>query len=130
MVPKSAAVDFISQVLALAPEVHTLSPLVVTANNIPVCVCVCLILTRIVLPQCIKNWTRFAEYFQLLFEFALLGAEHRKVLIQRKAVAVLGDILLGEQSPFLEKNQKREKMGNRLAQPDFNFLLKTMSVSE
>jgi len=77
--------------------------------------------------ECVKNWMRFSDYFELIFNFASLGPDHRRVLVQRKAIAILGDLYLGEHSPF-EKDKKREKMGNRITQPDYRYMLKTMAL--
>jgi len=70
---------------------------------------------------------RFNEYLQLLYEIAMISQEHRRVLVGFKVISHLGDMYLGDQSPF-EKDKKREKLGNRITPPNWTYLLKTMSV--
>jgi ubiquitin C-terminal hydrolase len=75
-----------------------------------------------------KNWTRFADFWQLIFEFASLGELSRKMLIENRFITRLGDMFLGADSPVANQNKKPVSMGNRIVQPDFNFLLRTLSV--
>jgi len=47
------------------------------------------------LPEAAKNWLRFNEYFLIIYQFALLGWHARKLLIEKKVIAIFGDLFLG-----------------------------------
>eukprot|EP00455_Lapot_gusevi_P032557 TRINITY_DN354_c0_g1_i14.p1 TRINITY_DN354_c0_g1~~TRINITY_DN354_c0_g1_i14.p1 ORF type:complete len:680 (+),score=311.35 TRINITY_DN354_c0_g1_i14:94-2133(+) len=79
------------------------------------------------LDNCPHHWTRFSEYFKIIYEFANLGFLQRKFYVERGMISKLGDLFLGEASP-LAAGKKVISMGSRMAQPNFENLLKTFSL--
>ncbi len=75
-----------------------------------------------------KNWLRFSEYFQLFYRIAEFGEPFRKLLIQRKVIALFGDLFLGPHSPHANKNKRQSTLGSKLVPPDFQYLFKTLSL--
>eukprot|EP00478_Filoreta_tenera_P000101 GABV01000101.1.p1 GENE.GABV01000101.1~~GABV01000101.1.p1 ORF type:complete len:660 (-),score=255.84 GABV01000101.1:21-1850(-) len=77
-----------------------------------------------------NNFPRFADYFRVLHEFALLSLAHRRAMVERGLIARLGDFFLGDFSPVKEKNLNRKvySMGSKQYPPDWGQCLHTLSV--
>jgi hypothetical protein len=54
----------------------------------------------ILIEQTPKHWTRFNEYFGILFKLSQSNRVIRTFFVEQDVVAMLGDLFLGEQSPF------------------------------
>eukprot|EP00475_Leptophrys_vorax_P020686 TRINITY_DN28363_c0_g1_i1.p1 TRINITY_DN28363_c0_g1~~TRINITY_DN28363_c0_g1_i1.p1 ORF type:complete len:1542 (+),score=408.46 TRINITY_DN28363_c0_g1_i1:345-4628(+) len=75
-----------------------------------------------------KNWIRFAEYFAVFNDFAMLGDIPRQILLQRGVIAKFTDLFLGEKSPLAVKGKSVTQIGSKAAVPSFDNLLKTVAL--
>eukprot|EP00124_Ichthyophonus_hoferi_P001426 Ihof_evm2s74 gene=Ihof_evmTU2s74 len=60
-----------------------------------------------------QSWRTFDHYFELLLAIAQLGPEESNLLVSRRAVYYIVDLLLGEVSPRCMPGEKRRKMGDK-----------------
>jgi ubiquitin carboxyl-terminal hydrolase 34 len=59
-----------------------------------------------------RHWRNFAQYFLMLEDFARLGPREREYLLARKAISVLADFYLDDDSPRVN-NGKRAKSNKK-----------------
>ncbi|KAL6057498.1 USP domain-containing protein [Balamuthia mandrillaris] len=78
-----------------------------------------------------RHWKNFAHYFMVLRDFAQLGTNEKKLLLDQGVIAYLIDFYLGEDSPLAKrskkKKKKRAKMGEKRNPPKLEFMVSLFS---
>lgn len=62
--------------------------------------------------QAPNNWTKFEEFFRLIFRVAIGGESQLQFFVKHKMISTLGDFFLGPSSPIKDPNEKRQTFGN------------------
>eukprot|EP00828_Plagiopyla_frontata_P046814 TRINITY_DN845_c0_g1_i6.p1 TRINITY_DN845_c0_g1~~TRINITY_DN845_c0_g1_i6.p1 ORF type:complete len:701 (-),score=51.22 TRINITY_DN845_c0_g1_i6:185-2287(-) len=74
-----------------------------------------------------KSWMKFNEYFQFWCNFAMTGSKQIAYPYSKDIIAQFIDFFLEKQSPIQIINTKKVSMGNNYTQPQFDYLLKTVT---
>ena len=82
------------------------------------------------LPEAHQHWHHFSHYFQLLYEFALLGPPEREFLLRCDVVPRLVEFYVGEDFPVPRSNTrpKRNRLGDKLTPPNLGYMGGVLSV--
>lgn len=82
------------------------------------------------LQQAYQHWRYFGQYFLVLRDFALLGPQELRVLLDRHLVYQLVDFYLGDDSPQgrAHGQQPRKKMGDKFSSPVLTHMAETLSA--
>ncbi|ETO33877.1 hypothetical protein RFI_03217, partial [Reticulomyxa filosa] len=77
-----------------------------------------------------KYWFRFSYFFNVFRDFAILGPLQRTLLVRRHLIEKLGDLYLGNRSPYAKDtpNKQYQQMGSRMYPPKFDSLVQTLSL--
>ena len=79
------------------------------------------------LAEAAKHWMRFAQYFELLYQFALIGPAQCHFLVAHGCIARLCDMYLGEASPLNYGKRKRASIGNVVVAPNWPVVLELVA---
>ena len=74
-----------------------------------------------------KHWMRFTQYFELLYQFALIGSPQCYFLVAHGCIARLCDMYLGEASPLNFNKRKRASIGNVMVAPNWPVVLELVT---
>ena len=79
------------------------------------------------LSEAAKHWMRFTQYFELLYQFALMGTPQCCFLVANGCIARLCDMYLGEASPLNFNKRKRASIGNVMVAPNWPAVLELVA---
>ena len=79
------------------------------------------------LTEAAKHWMRFTQYFELLYQFALIGPPQCYFLVANGCIARLCDMYLGEASPLNYNKRKRASIGNVMVAPNWPVVLELVA---
>ena len=65
-------------------------------------------MTAIHSEECQKNWSRFDNFFKMLYEIAIAGKPQVEFFLkEHDTIMILLDFMMGEKSPLLKTGEKR-----------------------
>ncbi|GAM28546.1 hypothetical protein SAMD00019534_117220 [Acytostelium subglobosum LB1] len=75
-------------------------------------------------------WKHFHQYFTLIRDFANIGIEERRFLLNRCVISRLIHFYMGDDSPMAKTNppQKKVKMGDKYNSPQLQTMLETIAI--
>ena len=79
------------------------------------------------LAEAAKHWMRFTQYFELLYQFALIGSAQCYFLVAHGCIARLCDMYLGDVSPLNYSKRKRASIGNVMVAPNWPVVLELVA---